>query len=242
MTKRLKPIISSTTSHKFLIMKLSLPLLTFLNLNLTKDTVAYSTNSNSIISRRKLFGAACTSCLIGSSPLITPFIPLAQAFDGSGASAYSGRNPLTNKAEQRKIYQDRITADVKDFKALGKAIDNGILEGDTWVNFFIQYQRREPDSVGRSYAALADLIGTKEFSGCGILLATSFAKSGKPADGLPQVKKYNILAKTFEPIRVAGDKGDAKKAKTAWNNASVALSEYLEEVGLPASLDDSLYN
>ena len=115
------------------------------------------------------------------------------------------------------------------------------MDGDAWVNFFIQYQRREPDAVGRTYAALADLVGTKELSGCGILLASSFAKPGKPSDGLPSVKKYNALAKTFEPIKSAGAKGDAKKAKSAWKTASNALSEFLEEVGLPASLDDPLY-
>jgi hypothetical protein len=197
------------------------------------ESAAYTTPIN----RRQVFGA-CTSCLIAAKTL-QPSI--AQAFDGQGASAYSGRNS-SNKSEQRKIYQDRITADVKDFKKLGDAIDKGILEGDVWVNFFIQYQRREPDSVGRTYAAYADLVGTKEVSGCGILLASSYAKAGKPADGLPSVKKYNSLAKTFEPIQKASAKGDAKKAKAAWTSASTAFSEFLEEVGLPASLQDPQYD
>lgn len=214
-----------------------LALFTLLNL---QETVAYSHSTT--LSRRKLFGTACTSCLIASQGLQNSSPAL--AFDGSGASVYSGRNPVTSKAEQRKAYQDRIIADVKDFKVLGNAIDKGILDAsdDAWVKFFIQYQRREPDSVGRTYAALADLIGTKEFSGCGFLLATSYAKPGKPADGLSSVKKYNALVKPFDQIKNAGAKGDGKKAKLAWNNASAALSDYLVEVGLPASLDDPTYN
>lgn len=198
-----------------------------------QQAVGYTTPVN----RRQVFGT-CTSCLIAAN-IVQP--SSAQAFDGQGASSYSGKTPPT-KAEQRKGYQDRVTADVKDFNVLGDAIDKGILEGDVWVAFFIQFQRRESDSVGRTYAALADLVGTKDFSGCGTLLASSFAKAGKPADGLPSVKKYNVLAKTFDPIKAAGAKGDAKKAKSAWKAASVALSEYLAEVGLPASLDDPSYN
>lgn len=212
-------------------MRLSL-LLFVIALNV-QESVSYSTS----FTRRKLFRGAAAVCTSSFMDL-----PQARAFDGSGASAYSGRNPLTSKAEQRKIYQDRITADVRDFNDLGAAIDNGILDGDVWVKFFIQFQRREADSVGRTYAALADLVGTKDFSGCGYLLASSFAKPGKPADGLPSIKKYNAMAKTFDSIKIAGEKGDAKKAKNAWKTASVALSEYLEEVGLPASLQDASYN
>ncbi len=189
------------------------------------------------INRRQVIGS-CASSLVASNVFHPSFV---QAFDGSGASAYSGRNPLTTKGEQRKSYQERIIADVRDFNALGVAIDKGIADGDAWVNFFIQFQRREPDAAGRTYAALADLIGTKETSGCGYLLATSFAKPGKPADGLLSVKKYNALVKVFEPIKAAGAKGDLKKAKASWTNAGVILSEFLNEVGLPNSLADEIY-
>lgn len=205
----------------------------FTILFITKDLVhSYQ------ISRRDIIGT-CASCIVAPK-LIEP--THVQAFDGSGASAYSGRNPLTTKAEQRKSYQERIIADVRDFNALGAAIDKGVADGDAWVNFFIQYQRREPDGAGRTYAALADLVGTKETSGCGYLLATSFAKPGKPADGLPTVKKYNALLKLFEPIKVAGANGDFKKAKKSWTTAGVALSEFLNEVGLPASLTADIYS
>ena len=189
------------------------------------------------INRRQLIGS-CTSSLVASNFILPSIV---NAFDGSGASAYSGRNPLTTKAEQRKNYQDRIVADVRDFNTLGNAIDKGMLDGDAWVNFFIEYQRRDPDAVGRTYAALADLIGNKDTSGCGYLLATSFAKAGKPSDGLPSVKKYNTMVKAFEPIKAAGAKGDLKKAKSSWTNAGVVLSDFLNEVGLPKSLTDEMY-
>lgn len=34
--------------------------------------------------------------------------------------------------------------------------------------------------------------------------------------GLPSVKKYNAMAKAFEPIKAAGQKGDSSKAKDAY--------------------------
>lgn len=145
-----------------------------------------------------------------------------QAFDGAGSSAYIGKT-TTSKAELNKSYQRRVVADVKDFKRLGEAIQNGETEGDSWVSFFIEFQRREPDSVGRAYAALVDLVGNKELSGCGTLLAASFAKAGKPSEGLPSVKKYNAMAKMFDPIKAAGQKGDLTKAKTAYGKVSAVL-------------------
>jgi len=164
----------------------------------------------------------------------------AQAFDGAGSSAYAGKTP-TSKAELKKSYIRRVVADVKDFKRLGVAIQNGETDGDAWVNFFIEYQRREPDSNGRTYAAYVDLVGNKELSGCGTLLAASFAKPGKPSENLPSVKKYNFMAKLFDPIKAAGQKGDVAKAKTAYAKASDALGEYLDAVELP-SLSDATYD
>lgn len=110
------------------------------------------------------------------------------------------------------------------------------------MNFFIEFQRREPDAYGRAYAANVDLVGGKDISGCGTLLAASYTKPGKPADGTPPVKKYNAMAKLFDPIKAAGKKGDVAKAKVAWEKASVALSEYLETVELPPSLSDPIYD
>ena len=162
------------------------------------------------------------------------------AFDGTGSSAYSGRTPAS-KSELLKGYKDRVTADVRDFNALGKAIDRGETDGDAWVNFFIEFQRREPDSVGRTYAGLVDLIGIKDVSGCGILLASSFTKPGKPSEGTPAVKQFNSIAKVFEPIKAAGKKGDAVKAKAAWVKAGDSLSKYLEVVDLPSNLADPIY-
>ena len=43
----------------------------------------------------------------------------------------------------KRSYQKRIIADVKDFNSLGKAIDDGKLDGDAWVNFFIDFRDAE---------------------------------------------------------------------------------------------------
>ena len=202
---------------------------------------AYTTLSIPKCSSRKAFLQTCTST-IASAALLQTIAPVpAQAFDGAGSSSYAGRTPAS-KAEIKKSYQTRVIADVKDFKKLGGAIQNGQTEGDEWVNFFIEFQRREPDSVGRTYAGFVDLVGGKDLSGCGTLLAASYAKPGKPADGLPSVKKYNAMAKSFDPIKAAGKKGDVGKAKVAWGKASEALKEYLETVELPPSLSDPLYD
>jgi hypothetical protein len=61
----------------------------------------------------------------------------------------------------KRQYQGRIVADARDFNTLGSAIKAGETEGKAWVNFFIQFQRREPDEVGRTYAALVDLRGVR---------------------------------------------------------------------------------
>lgn len=162
------------------------------------------------------------------------------AFEGTGSSAYSGKNPTT-KAALVKSYKARIAADVRDFNALGAAISRGESEGNEWVSFFIQYPRREPDEVGRTYAAQADLIGTIEGGGCGYLLATSFGKPNKPPDNVPAVKTYNALSKAFSPIQFAGSSGDAKKALKEFQKTKVLLSDFLLQVEMPASLDDPLY-
>eukprot|EP00587_Corethron_hystrix_P009828 CAMPEP_0113313452 /NCGR_PEP_ID=MMETSP0010_2-20120614/9871_1 /TAXON_ID=216773 ORGANISM="Corethron hystrix, Strain 308" /NCGR_SAMPLE_ID=MMETSP0010_2 /ASSEMBLY_ACC=CAM_ASM_000155 /LENGTH=222 /DNA_ID=CAMNT_0000169469 /DNA_START=22 /DNA_END=687 /DNA_ORIENTATION=- /assembly_acc=CAM_ASM_000155 len=144
----------------------------------------------------------------------------AAAFDGSGASASAGYNP-SSTAQKMQNYKDRIVADVKDFNALGEAIAKGRTEGKEWVNFFIEQQRREADSVGRVYAALADLRGIRtkggEFEGGdGILLANLFTKKGKPPDNTPAVKSFKKLRPAFDYIAAAGEKGDAAKAKAEW--------------------------
>lgn len=162
------------------------------------------------------------------------------AFEGSGSSAYTGKTP-TSKTELQKTYRARIAADVRDFNDLGAAIQKGETDGDNWVKFFIPYARREPDSVGRAYAALADLVGAPDRSGCGYLYAASFVKPGKPPENNPGVKKYNALTKSLEPIKADGKKGDVEKAQKDWEKASVAFSEFLEAVDMPAYLSDDLY-
>ena len=166
--------------------------------------------------------------------------PAAIAFEGS--SSYSGRTPATQTSKV-KAYRDRIAADVKDFNALGAAIDRGeTSSGDSWVAFFIQFQRREPDSVGRTYAAQVDLTGLEgSGGGAGRLLAGTFAKPNKPPDNLPQYKLYNQLAKSLAPIESAGKAGDLVRAKKEWTKASLALSDYLAAVEMPPDLDNALY-
>ena len=197
--------------------------------------------------------ACCGGCLAFSvnspmrrSMLATPALVvvrprISQAFDGSGTSAYSGRN-LLDKATKIKGYKDRIAADVRDFNALGAAIDRGELEGSEWLSVFTQYQRREADPVGRTYAAEIDLIGGDRSGGAALLLVNTFAKPNKPPDNLPQYKKYRALTNTFEPINAAAKTGDPAKAKKAWLKAAEALSAYLESVEMPSDLSDPSYN
>jgi len=185
--------------------------------------------------------------LISSSAIIATQQPV-QAFDGSGSSAYAGKT-ATSKAQLRKSYQVRVAADVRDFNRLGAAIARGETNSDEWKFFFIPFPRNSPDAAGRTYAALADFAGVPitENSkilegGDGYLLAATFTKTGKPPDNTPAVKTYNALAKTFDPIKEAGKSGDAKKAKVAWEKASVLFAKYLGEVEMPDSLSDPLYN
>jgi hypothetical protein len=142
------------------------------------------------------------------------------AFEGTGSSA----------------------ADVKHFHALGTAIDQGETAGEAWIAVFIPYQRREPDNVGRTYAAQVDLVGAERAGGAALLLAGTYAKPNKPPDNLPQYKKYNALVKTLAPIQTAGKVGDAVKAKQEWAKAALALRDFLDSVDMPANLSDPLYS
>jgi len=164
----------------------------------------------------------------------------ALAFEGTGSSSYSGRTPATTAAKAAN-YRARIAADVKDFNALGAAIDKGETAGEAWIAFFIPYQRREPDSVGRTYAAQVDLVGADRAGGAALLLAGTYAKPNKPPDNLPQYKKYNALVKTLAPIQNAGKAGDSAKAKQEWSKAALALTEFLDSVEMPSELSDPLY-
>lgn len=173
----------------------------------------------------------------------------AQAFDGSGASASSGYNPTT-KAERVRGWKQRVVADAKDFNRLGDALKNG-QAGETsseWISFFIQFQRREPDDVGRTYGALVDLRGLptkKKYEyegGDGLLLATSFTKAGKPPENTPAVKAWNKLFKQFDAIEAAGKKGNAASALVEWEKTKPLFEEYLNSVELPGSLSDKIYN
>jgi hypothetical protein len=201
-------------------------------------TDGFSAQQQESLSRRDVLKFS-TAALVASASGVAP--NRADAFDGQGSSSYSGRTPAT-LASKAKAYRDRIAADVKDFNSLGAAIDRGETSGDAWVAFFIQYQRREPDSVGRTYAAQVDLTGLENSGGgAGLLLAATYAKPNKPPDNLLQFKKYNALAKTLETVKNAGKSDDSTKAKKEWTNASVSMSEYLETVAMPSDLSDPIY-
>jgi hypothetical protein len=228
-------LISATTSWK-MIAGFSIP-----------DTDSGIIEKRPLKSRREyLFQSATTATSVGLLVLssITPSV--ATAFDGSGSSAYAGRSPAT-KAELKRQYKDRIVADVKDFVSLGRAIDQGETEGRAWINFFITSQRREPDAVGRTYAALVDLRGlptkkANEFEGGdGLLLANTFTKAGKPPDNTPAVRSFLKLSKTFDAIEAAGKSGNISKAKQEWEKTKSLLEMYLVDVELPGSISDSSY-
>ena len=212
------------------------------------SSVEMASSPQPTTTRREWFQDFMTQVSLGVTAASIPPVPLpALAFDGSGSSAYAGRSPAT-KAELQKAYRSRVVADVKDFVTLGKAISSGETDGPAWVNFFITFQRREPDAVGRTYAALVDLRGlpTKKANeyegGDGLLLANTYTKAGKPPDNTPAVKSFLKLSKTFDAIEAAGKKGNASKAKEEWTKASALLSQYLADVELPSDLSDPIYN
>ena len=211
----------------------------------TNSRIAES--SLSATTRRDILNnlGTASSFVAGLSLLVARNEPVF-AFDGSGASVSAGYSPAT-KAEKKKRFQERIVADIKDFNRLGQAIDKGETSGPAWVNFFITFQRREPDEIGRTYAALADMRGlptkkANEFEGGGgLLLANTFTKPGKPPDNTPAVKSFLKVSKTFNAIEAAGKAGDAAKAKAAWLKTSELLSQYLADVELPGDLKDPVY-
>ena len=212
----------------------------------TKSGINKNPSSTSTSRREYLCQSVATATSVGAIVVSSFTASVATAFDGSGSSAYAGRSPAT-KAELKRQYKDRIVADVKDFVLLGKAIDQGETEGRSWINFFITAQRREPDAVGRTYAALVDLRGlptkkANEFEGGdGLLLANTFTKAGKPPDNTPAVRSFLKLSKTFDAIEAAGKSGSASKAKQEWEKTKSLLELYLVDVELPGSISDPLY-
>lgn len=206
-----------------------------------------SQTAKSPTSRRELFGGIVTTAAAAIVLATEP--QQAGAFDGSGSSAYAGQSAAT-KAELKKSYQKRIAADVRDFNSLGAALSTGdksVKESSAWVFFFTNQVRRDADASGRTYAALADFRGlptpdpNKFEGGDGYLLANTFTKSGKPPDNTPAVKSFNALSKAFDPIRVAGTKGDVAKAKIAWEKASKLFPNFLLDVEMSGDLADPTY-
>jgi len=193
---------------------------------------------------RRAFVASTTASSIAAAAALLLQPAISNAFDGSGSSSYAGRTPL-EKAAKAKGYKERIAKDVRDFNRLGAAIaaeDLNVAESEAWIGFFITFQRREPDAVGRTYAALLDLIGVEKNSGgAALLLAGTFAKQGKPPQSLKQYKLAVDLFDKFDPIKAAAKSGDAGKTKKEYSKAATALSAFLESVEMPADLSDPLY-
>ena len=238
-------IVTQLISH--VLMKISLALLACLA---PGGALAYVPERQALandLSRRDAFsrGLSVAGSAFTTAALLTASSPSPSlAFDGSGSSAYSGKNPQS-VLERRKTYQARVVQDAKDFVRLGAAIARGETDGDAWVFVFSPFERREPDAAGRTFAAVPDLIGHVEgrelVGGCGYLLASSFTKQGKPPETTPAVKSFTALSKTFDAIKEAGSKGKADKAKAAYDKAAPLFAKYLEDVGLPGDLSDPIY-
>ncbi len=222
-----------------------------LGLSMVSSSVVTRTATTTTSTTTAAASAAATTVAAGFVVDMTAYPLPTLAFDGSGSTALAGYNPST-KAEKVRGYKQRVIADVCDFNRLGQSLTAGEPTGDkgskAWVNFFIPYQRREPDEFGRTYAALVDLRGLptkKKYEyegGDGLLLATSFTKPGKPSENTPAVKSWNKLFKTFDAIEMAGKKGDAGKARVEWEKTKPLLEQFLLDVELPGDLNDPLYN
>lgn len=88
--------------------------------------------ASSLASRRDAFsrGLSAAGSAFITAALLTASDPSPSlAFDGSGSSAYSGKNPQS-VLERRKTYQSRVVQDAKDFVRLGAAIARGETDGD----------------------------------------------------------------------------------------------------------------
>ena len=157
----------------------------------------------------------------------------ALAFDGQ---AYAGRTPQAT-LELRKSYQERVAADVKDFRKLGAAIEARDLSLDKVFFFFTPQPRSRPDGAGRSYGPLVDLVGYSSNNwGCGYPLAASF-DAGRPPGDAPAVAALESLAGAFDPIRAAAKDRARDAAAEAYAAASAAFDAYLAAVGLPGVAD-----
>ena len=157
----------------------------------------------------------------------------ALAFDGQ---AYAGRTPQAT-LELRKSYQERVAADVKDFRNLGAALEAENLSLDAVFFFFTPQPRSGPDGAGRSYGPLVDLVGYSSNNwGCGYPLAASF-DAGRPPGDAPAVAALESLAGAFDPIRAAAKDRARAAAAEAYAAASAAFDAYLAAVGLPGVAD-----
>ena len=85
----------------------------------------------SIVSSSKAFINIKTCGAVIAPSLAFNVIPQksADAFDGSGSNAYSGKGE-TSKSDLKKWYQHCDIADVRDIKKFGAAVGNGETDED----------------------------------------------------------------------------------------------------------------
>mmetsp|Transcript_11988 Transcript_11988/g.17482 ORF Transcript_11988/g.17482 Transcript_11988/m.17482 type:complete len:148 (+) Transcript_11988:69-512(+) len=121
---------------------------------------------------RKAFLKRAFTCTIttgaATHPIVQSIDDSSRSYDCAESLGYSGCTP-SSKDELKKSYKNSIFADVKDLHALGTTIEGNQMNGNAWNDFFVESQRRRPDAVGRTYAALEDLVGMKGLRGRGTL-------------------------------------------------------------------------
>ena len=132
----------------------------------------------------------------------------ALAFDGQGSSAYAGRTPQS-KLELRKSYQERVAADVRDFRNLGAAIKAGELL-----------------HVGNSFSK--DFAGATAFGAHAVLL-DRFGRDGGDDDLSPEGKRWRDRGAPVlcDLLDVLEHRGDGRRWEGLWRGREVVLDDAL---------------
>jgi len=149
---------------------------------------------------------------LGVSAAVASFPP--SAFASGGATA--GRTTSIPTAKKR--YFGRITADVKQFNAMGDAIKAGDLSGAAVTDF---------------WATAGD-----DFKTAGYLLAVAFKIDGRiPPDKIQQKRDHDALMIALGKLQKATSKRDAPGSQSAFADVREKLDVYLKGVELPESSD-----
>lgn len=136
------------------------------------------------------------------------------AFASGGATA--GRTTSIPTAKKR--YYGRVTADVKQFLAMGAAIRSGSVDDPRVADFFAE--------------------GADDLKSAGYLLAVAFKIDGRiPPDKIQQKRNHDALMKSLDQLRATIRGGNAKGAADAYAAALASMETYLAGVELPATSD-----